>query len=101
MVNMGNPHVVIFVEDRARAEDREQPRAQAHKSQTRGAQQQQQQQALAIEKRLQPLRRVPVRALGPLIERHPAFPARVNVHWAQVLSRTEVAMRTWERGAGT
>jgi len=38
--------------------------------------------------------------LGPLIERHPAFPNRTNAHFVAVRSRSEVAMRTWERGAG-
>lgn len=38
--------------------------------------------------------------VGPLIEHHPAFPRRVNVHFAQVLSRGELVMRTWERGSG-
>jgi diaminopimelate epimerase len=38
--------------------------------------------------------------VGPSIESHPAFPRRVNVHAAAPLSRAEVAMRTWERGAG-
>jgi diaminopimelate epimerase len=38
--------------------------------------------------------------LGPRIERHPAFPERINAHFVQVLSRAEVRMRTWERGSG-
>jgi diaminopimelate epimerase len=38
--------------------------------------------------------------IGPLAERHPAFPRRVNAHWAQVLSSWEIRMRTWERGSG-
>ncbi|WP_165244131.1 diaminopimelate epimerase [Paludisphaera soli] len=42
----------------------------------------------------------PLEALGPLIERHPTFPKRVNVHIAQVISPREVRMRTWERGSG-
>lgn len=37
---------------------------------------------------------------GPAFECHPAFPARMNVHMAHVVSRTEVVARTWERGAG-
>ncbi len=37
---------------------------------------------------------------GPFVERHPAFPDRVNAHFAQVLSPTEVRMLTWERGSG-
>ncbi len=38
--------------------------------------------------------------IGPLVETHPAFPDRVNVHFVQCISRTEVRMRTWERGSG-
>lgn len=37
---------------------------------------------------------------GPLIENHELFPRRTNVEFVQVLSRTEVRQRTWERGAG-
>lgn len=42
----------------------------------------------------------PVTTLGPLIERHPAFPARVNAGFAQVVSRGHIRLRVWERGAG-
>jgi diaminopimelate epimerase len=38
--------------------------------------------------------------IGPPLENHKAFPRRMNVHWAQVVSRDEVIMRTWERGSG-
>ncbi len=38
--------------------------------------------------------------LGPLVERHPAFPAKTNVQFAEVLSRGHVAIEIWERGAG-
>ena len=38
--------------------------------------------------------------LGPWIENHPAFPNRTNVQFARVLSRDEVRIRIWERGAG-
>ncbi len=38
--------------------------------------------------------------LGPRIENHPAFPNRTNVQFAEVLSRDEVRIRIWERGAG-
>ncbi|MCC7420713.1 MAG: diaminopimelate epimerase [Planctomycetaceae bacterium] len=41
-----------------------------------------------------------VRTLGPRIERHPAFPDRTNVEFVQVISRSELRMRVWERGAG-
>lgn len=46
------------------------------------------------------LERVDVCRLGRLIERHPAFPARTNVQFAQVVSRSEVRIEIWERGAG-
>jgi diaminopimelate epimerase len=44
---------------------------------------------------------VDVRWLGPQIENLPRYPNRTNVHFAQVLSPTEVKILHWERGAGT
>jgi len=44
--------------------------------------------------------RAPVATQGPLIERHPAFPQRVNAGYMQPLSRSHVKLRVWERGAG-
>lgn len=41
-----------------------------------------------------------VREFGPRIEMDSQFPARVNVEFVRVLSRTEVHQRTWERGSG-
>jgi diaminopimelate epimerase len=41
-----------------------------------------------------------VEKYGQLIENHELFPRRTNVEFVQVLSRTEVRQRTWERGAG-
>ena len=43
---------------------------------------------------------VPLELVGPELERHPLFPERVNVHFVQVLSDSELRMRTWERGSG-
>ena len=37
---------------------------------------------------------------GPRIETHPIFPRKINVHWVQVLSRSEVNVVHWERGTG-
>jgi diaminopimelate epimerase len=42
----------------------------------------------------------PVAILGPKIEIHAMFPERTNVEFATVLSRSEIRMRVWERGAG-
>ena len=42
----------------------------------------------------------PVPSLGPLIEHHPAFPNRVNAGFMQVVSRTQIKLRVFERGAG-
>jgi diaminopimelate epimerase len=41
-----------------------------------------------------------VEKYGPLIENHEMFPRRTNVEFVQVISRSEVRQRTWERGAG-
>jgi len=42
----------------------------------------------------------PVTTQGPLLERHPRFPNRVNAGYLQVLDRGRIALRVWERGAG-
>jgi diaminopimelate epimerase len=42
----------------------------------------------------------PVATEGPIIETHPDFPSRVNVEFVEILSRTRVRQRTWERGSG-
>jgi diaminopimelate epimerase len=43
---------------------------------------------------------VPLEYIGPFLERQNVFPKRINVHFVQVNNRTEVTMRTWERGSG-
>jgi len=45
------------------------------------------------------LTKIDVRALGPKIESHRAFPAKTNVQFAEVLSRSHIAIEIWERGA--
>ena len=61
LVNMGNPHAVLWCRD---------------------------------------VSRVPLERVGPFLERHPWFPARINAHFAQVVGAGEIRMRTWERGSG-
>ncbi|ONM33267.1 Diaminopimelate epimerase chloroplastic [Zea mays] len=38
--------------------------------------------------------------IGPKFEHHEMFPARTNTEFVQVLSRSHLKMRVWERGAG-
>ena len=42
----------------------------------------------------------PLEQVGPRIENHAVFPRRTNVEFIQVLGRSELKMRVWERGAG-
>ena len=42
----------------------------------------------------------PVAELGPLVERHPRFPQRVNAGFLQVLGPERIRLRVYERGAG-
>ncbi len=42
----------------------------------------------------------PVLTQGPLIENHPAFPRWVNAGFMQIVSRSEIRLRVYERGAG-
>ena len=37
---------------------------------------------------------------GPLFERHPAFPERINTEFIRVIDRNRLKMRVWERGSG-
>ena len=61
IVSMGNPHVVLTVDD-------------------------------VVES--------PVASLGPLLERHRAFPQRTNVGFAQRVAEDRIRLRVWERGSG-
>jgi diaminopimelate epimerase len=60
-VSMGNPHVVLPVNDIKQAE---------------------------------------VGRIGPLIESHACFPQRVNVGFMQIVDRTHIRVRVFERGSG-
>jgi diaminopimelate epimerase len=42
----------------------------------------------------------PVHALGAALQQHPAFPKRVNAGFMQILSRSAIKLRVYERGAG-
>ena len=42
----------------------------------------------------------PVETVGPLLESHEQFPERVNVGFMQIVSRNEIRLRVYERGAG-
>ncbi len=41
-----------------------------------------------------------VETLGPLVEHHPRFPARVNAGFMQIISPSEIDLRVFERSAG-
>ncbi len=42
----------------------------------------------------------PLEMWGPLCEKHPAFPERVNTEFIRVNDREHLSMRVWERGSG-
>lgn len=46
------------------------------------------------------IHKAPVASLGAAIEKHPQFGDRVNVGFMQILSRDEIKLRVFERGAG-
>lgn len=60
-VSMGNPHLVIFVNN---------------------------------------ISEVDINTVGPSLEKHPLFPNRVNVEFAQTFQDGYIRMRVWERGSG-
>jgi diaminopimelate epimerase len=42
----------------------------------------------------------PVDRLGPAIERHPRFPKRVNVGFMEIIDKSRIRLRVYERGTG-
>lgn len=60
-VCMGNPHLVLFVEN---------------------------------------VETLPIEQIGKELERHPLFPQRINVEFAEIRSSDTIRMRVWERGSG-
>ncbi|MGD9649534.1 MAG: diaminopimelate epimerase, partial [Dongiaceae bacterium] len=44
--------------------------------------------------------KIDVASHGPLLERHPMFPERANISFAQILAPNKIRLRVWERGAG-
>lgn len=42
----------------------------------------------------------PVSYYGPILENHQLFPNRTNVEFIDIISKNEINMRVWERGAG-
>jgi len=42
----------------------------------------------------------PVETLGPAIEKHPRFPNRVNAGFVEIIDRSHIKLRVYERGAG-
>lgn len=50
--------------------------------------------------RVEDVNQAPVEILGPLIEKHPRFPARVNVGFMQIVQEDAIKLRVYERGAG-
>lgn len=46
------------------------------------------------------IKTAPVDTLGPAIESHAQFPMRVNAGFMEIVSRSEIHLRVYERGAG-
>lgn len=43
---------------------------------------------------------MPLEVIGPKFEHHEMFPERVNTEFIQVIDRSHIRMRVWERGSG-
>jgi diaminopimelate epimerase len=50
--------------------------------------------------RVADVKTAPVTELGPKIQQHPRFPKRANVGFMQILDRSHIRLRVFERGAG-
>lgn len=43
---------------------------------------------------------ITLETLGAALERHPLFPERANISFAQIIARDDILLRVWERGTG-
>jgi diaminopimelate epimerase len=43
---------------------------------------------------------IDLETIGPALERHPLFPERANISFAEVLAEDLILLRVWERGTG-
>lgn len=43
---------------------------------------------------------LPMEEIGPVFECHPAFPQRVNTEFVEIVDKTHIRMRVYERGTG-
>lgn len=41
-----------------------------------------------------------ISVIGPIIENHEVFPEKANIEFVQIISKSHVLMKVWERGAG-
>ncbi|HEX4740553.1 MAG TPA: diaminopimelate epimerase [Caulobacteraceae bacterium] len=46
------------------------------------------------------LDRIAIDEVGPMMERHPLFPQRTNVGFAEIREHDRIRLKVWERGAG-
>ena len=46
------------------------------------------------------LQEIDLETIGPILEKHDAFPARANISFAHIEARDVFTLRVWERGAG-
>ena len=46
------------------------------------------------------IRSIDLPEIGPKLEKHPLFPDRTNVEFAQITGENKIRMRVWERGSG-
>ncbi len=44
--------------------------------------------------------KIPLEKIGAKLERHPLYPKRANVSFAEVITKNRIKLRVWERGAG-
>ncbi|MEH6627597.1 MAG: diaminopimelate epimerase [Motiliproteus sp.] len=44
--------------------------------------------------------KAPVETLGPILEKHQRFPAKANIGFMEVVDRSHIRLRVYERGAG-
>ena len=103
-VSMGNPHLVLIVDEEqgAGSSDNLHPPAHSRGSDPGlpGSDAAVSSDARSIAARGRGVAAIDLAKLGPVLEHHELFPHRVNVHFVEVVDEGHIVQRTWERGAG-
>lgn len=97
-VSMGNPHGVVFLRNADSHPKINQNETEGDKADGGGEYSAAADTSNAVNDVLSA--DFPVNRIGQLLEKNPAFPDGANIEFVEIIDRTHIRMRVWERGSG-